>query len=133
MNKRNEAEDSDEGQAFYAGGSDRSGQQVLGPPKRKNFREQLTEMFRMAQENINIQDSINTPSTSAASNNWGQGIRLGMTDNDHSVVEAAKKDSEKKRIVVLKLWSEGFSIDDGELRSYDNPKNKEFLATVMRG
>ena len=27
---------------------------------------------------------------------------------------------------------EGFSIDDGELRSYDAPENKEFLATLMR-
>ncbi|KAL9912843.1 NSFL1 cofactor p47 [Glossina fuscipes fuscipes] len=126
--------DEEEGQAFYAGGSDRSGQQVLGPPKRKNFREQLTEMFRMAQENIANVEGSGAASTSSGAN-WGNtGIRLGMTNTDHSVVAPAKKDNaNKKPVVVLKLWSQGFSVDDGELRHYDNPQNKEFLETVMRG
>jgi len=39
----------------------------------------------------------------------------------------------KKPVVILKSWSQGFSIDDGELRMYDDPDNKEFLETVMRG
>ncbi|XP_011190644.1 NSFL1 cofactor p47 [Zeugodacus cucurbitae] len=136
MTKRTSNEE--EGQAFYAGGSERSGQQVLGPPKRKNFREQLTDMFRMAQEH-NTGESASTsagPSTSGAVQ-WGQGVRLGMTDTDHSVVATQQDDAnatgEKRPIVVLKLWSQGFSIDDGELRLYDDPENKEFLETVMRG
>ncbi|XP_037827818.1 NSFL1 cofactor p47 [Lucilia sericata] len=133
MSKRNSSNDDEEGQAFYAGGSDRSGQQVLGPPKRKNFREQLTDMFRMAQENSAGVDSAPAPSTSSGAS-WGQGIRLGMTDSDHSVVTPSSKEGDKtKPVVVLKLWSQGFSIDDGELRLYDDPQNKEFLETVMRG
>lgn len=134
MAKRSNDDNEEEGQAFYAGGSDRSGQQVLGPPKRKNFREQLTDMFRMAQENSAIHD-VNPAASTSTKANWGQGMRLGMTDSDHSVVGGAKKDDENKTkpIVVLKLWSQGFSIDDGELRLYDDPQNKEFLATVMRG
>uniref|UniRef100_A0A1A9X3S0 Uncharacterized protein n=1 Tax=Glossina brevipalpis TaxID=37001 RepID=A0A1A9X3S0_9MUSC len=132
MSNKASENDEEEGQAFYAGGSDRSGQQVLGPPKRKNFREQLTEMFRMAQENIaNVEGAASTSSGA----NWGNtGIRLGMTNTDHTVVAPAKKDNvNKKPVVVLKLWSQGFSVDDGELRHYDNPQNKEFLETVMRG
>uniref|UniRef100_A0A1L8EIS2 Protein tyrosine phosphatase shp1/cofactor for p97 atpase-mediated vesicle membrane fusion n=1 Tax=Haematobia irritans TaxID=7368 RepID=A0A1L8EIS2_HAEIR len=135
MSKRNSGNnDDEEGQAFYAGGSDRSGQQVLGPPKRKNFREQLTDMFRMAQESSANLENSPTPSTSSGVT-WGQGIRLGMTDNDHSVVTPSNKEGENKTkpVVVLKLWSQGFSIDDGELRLYDDPQNKEFLETVMRG
>lgn len=136
MSKRTSStnDDEEEGQAFYAGGSDRSGQQVLGPPKRKNFREQLTDMFRMAQEHSGSPDNASGPSTSSGAS-WGQGIRLGMTDSDHSVVTPASKDGEGKTkpVVVLKLWSQGFSIDDGELRLYDDPQNKEFLETVMRG
>ncbi|XP_053963804.1 NSFL1 cofactor p47 [Anastrepha ludens] len=132
MTKRSSNEE--EGQAFYAGGSERSGQQVLGPPKRKNFREQLTDMFRMAQEH-STGDAAG-PSTSGAVH-WGQGVRLGMTDTDHSVVASQQGEGtaveEKRPIVVLKLWSQGFSIDDGELRLYDDPENKEFLETVMRG
>lgn len=134
MTKRESKNDDGESQAFYAGGSDRSGQQVLGPPKRKNFVEQLTDMFRMAQENSGASDTAPAPSTSSGAS-WGQGIRLGQTDSDHSVVTPLNKDGEGKTkpVVVLKLWSQGFSIDDGELRLYDDPQNKEFLETVMRG
>ncbi|EDW01167.1 NSFL1 cofactor p47 [Drosophila grimshawi] len=129
----------DEHQAFYAGGSDRSGQQVLGPAKKKNFREQLTDMMRSAQEQ-NIAEVGAGPSTSGTGNPsggsvWGQGMRLGMTDNDHTAVGTNRTAqlSENKPVVVLKLWSQGFSIDGGELRHYDDPQNKEFLETVMRG
>ncbi|KAH8416183.1 hypothetical protein KR222_010108 [Zaprionus bogoriensis] len=128
----------EEHQAFYAGGSDRSGQQVLGPAKRKNFREQLTDMMRSAQEQ-NIAEVGVGPSTSgtanASGNVWGQGMRLGMTDNDHTAVgtNRSAQPAENKPVVVLKLWSQGFSIDGGELRHYDDPQNKEFLETVMRG
>ncbi|SPP75699.1 NSFL1 cofactor p47 [Drosophila guanche] len=133
-----EPSDDEEHQAFYAGGSDRSGQQVLGPPKRKNFREQLSDMMRSAQENAGDLG----PSTSGGSsggagsgNVWGQGMRLGMTDSDHTAVgiNRTAETSGNKPVVVLKLWSQGFSIDGGELRHYDDPENKEFLETVMRG
>jgi len=131
--------DDEDHQAFYAGGSDRSGQQVLGPAKRKNFREQLTDMMRSAQEQ-NIAEVGVGPSTSATANAsgsvWGQGMRLGMTDNDHTAVgvnRTGAQPAENKPVVVLKLWSQGFSIDGGELRLYDDPQNKEFLETVMRG
>ncbi|XP_067632519.1 NSFL1 cofactor p47 [Eurosta solidaginis] len=139
MSKRSPTEE--EGQAFYAGGSERSGQQVLGPPKRKNFREQLTDMFRMAHEHSTGESAGTStgPSTSSGAVHWGQGVRLGMTDTDHSIVTPQQRadgnnaKEEKKPVVVLKLWSQGFSIDDGELRLYDDPDNKEFLETVMRG
>ena len=35
---------------------------------------------------------------------------------------------------VLKLWKNGFTVDeDGPLRSYDDPQNKEFLASIQKG
>ncbi|KAE8598825.1 hypothetical protein XENTR_v10016955 [Xenopus tropicalis] len=40
----------------------------------------------------------------------------------------------KARIqILLKLWSNGFSLDDGELRSYSDPINAEFLESVKKG
>lgn len=33
----------------------------------------------------------------------------------------------------LKMWSNGFSVDDGPLRSFDDPENREFLASISRG
>ena len=34
---------------------------------------------------------------------------------------------------VLKLWKNGFNVDDGQLRSYEDEKNKEFLASIQKG
>lgn len=36
------------GQAFYAGGSERSGQQILGPSKNKNNDKNVTNVFEAA-------------------------------------------------------------------------------------
>ncbi|XP_075682330.1 UBX domain-containing protein 2B isoform X3 [Rhinoderma darwinii] len=35
--------------------------------------------------------------------------------------------------IVLKLWNNGFSLADGELRSYTDPVNAQFLESVKRG
>lgn len=35
--------------------------------------------------------------------------------------------------VTLKLWKEGFSVDDGAIREYADPANREFLDYVRRG
>lgn len=41
------SEEEEEGQAFYAGGSEHSGQQVLGPSKKKDF---VADMFKSVKE-----------------------------------------------------------------------------------
>lgn len=33
----------------------------------------------------------------------------------------------------LKMWRNGFSVDDGPLRTFDDPANREFLASISRG
>lgn len=38
------------GQAFYAGGSEQSGQQILGPPKRQDNDKKVTEVFEAARK-----------------------------------------------------------------------------------
>jgi hypothetical protein len=35
--------------------------------------------------------------------------------------------------VTLKLWKEGFSINNGAVREYADPANREFLESVRRG
>lgn len=35
--------------------------------------------------------------------------------------------------MVLKLWKTGFSLDDGELRNYNDPGNANFLEAIRRG
>ena len=38
------------GQAFYAGGSERSGQQIIGPPKPKDNDKKVTKIFEAARK-----------------------------------------------------------------------------------
>lgn len=43
-------DDEESGQAFYAGGSERSGQQVLGPPRKNPLKDYVSDIFKSAQE-----------------------------------------------------------------------------------
>ena len=45
---------------------------------------------------------------------------------------SAPKD-EKPREFALKMWQNGFSIDDGALRAYNDQENREFLSDVAAG
>lgn len=134
--ERSSSEDEEEGQAFYAGGSERSGQQVLGPPRRKpDGHDVVSEVFRLAQENgAEIVDQ-HLPSSSSSSLYAGMGYRLGMTPEDHTALPQTARASRPQSIepVVLKLWRQGFSINNGDLRQYEDPVNKEFLNSIKRG
>lgn len=35
--------------------------------------------------------------------------------------------------IILKLWRDGFSVNDGEIRSYTDPINREFLESIKKG
>uniref|UniRef100_A0A1B0GNQ1 Uncharacterized protein n=2 Tax=Phlebotomus papatasi TaxID=29031 RepID=A0A1B0GNQ1_PHLPP len=127
-------EDEEQGQAFYAGGSDRSGQQVLGPPKRNPIKDYVSEVFRSAQESGAEVVDPQTSQSSGPEIFSGTGYRLGMTNDDHMALPSGRP-SRPQNIepLVLKLWREGFSINDGNLRLYEDPANKEFMASMTRG
>ncbi|XP_015929380.1 NSFL1 cofactor p47 isoform X2 [Parasteatoda tepidariorum] len=54
-NLTNNAEEEEEGQAFYAGGSERSGQQVLGPGKRKSGNQIVEELFDAVKKEVPLE------------------------------------------------------------------------------
>ena len=85
--------------AFYVGGSERSGQQVIGPESNRN-RDFLSAMLEAGQSEESEEE-------------------------DGSLRE--------RREVVLRLWSEGFTVDEGQLREYSDPANSEFLEKIRRG
>jgi len=43
------------------------------------------------------------------------------------------KDGGDKSDVKVTLWANGFQVDDGELRSYDDPANKDFMKDLNEG
>ncbi|XP_043646294.1 NSFL1 cofactor p47 [Drosophila teissieri] len=70
---------------------------------------------------------------------WGHGNRLGSAHPINPPLRSATEDSDTEptddehTIVVLHLWSEGFSLDDGSLRLYALPENERFLRAILRG
>lgn len=80
------------------------------------------------------------PNSSSSSENsepnfGGTGYRLGQTDTDHVAVGSSKPAAKKKsecETVTVKVWRQGFSVDDGELRPYDEPQNRQFFECITR-
>ena len=56
------------GQAFYAGGSERSGQQIIGPPKRQDNDKKVTEVFEAARKQGATQAQEEKSTTSSTRN-----------------------------------------------------------------
>ncbi|XP_050538842.1 NSFL1 cofactor p47-like [Daktulosphaira vitifoliae] len=130
--------DEDEGQRFYAGGSITSGQQVIGPPR--NNADVMTDMFQAAQKYASSSSSGVTGNPSqdsgCSTSFFGTGYKLGQTDNDTEVIHSnssGKNACQPQEEVVLKMWKEGFTINDGELHSIEQQENREFLLLVARG
>lgn len=132
----------DEGQAFYAGGSERSGQQVLGPGKKADSKENFVlEVFKAAKRHgaqVLEPGSEGRPSGGGAT--WafqGTGHRLGDATSggggSETIAGAPAVNPRPAVSRVLKMWRDGFSIDDGPLHAYDDPSSREFLQAICRG
>lgn len=72
------------------------------------------------------------PSSSSRNAFCGTGYKLGQTDDDSVAVPGAKT-NETPVQVTLKLWRDGFSLNDGDLKEYTDPSNKDFLDSIRRG
>uniref|UniRef100_A0A0E9QQF7 SEP domain-containing protein n=1 Tax=Anguilla anguilla TaxID=7936 RepID=A0A0E9QQF7_ANGAN len=58
----------------------------------------------------------------------GGGYRLGAAPEEQSAYVAGERrpsDSSQDVHVVLKLWKSGFSLDNGDLRNYSDPKTND--------
>lgn len=125
--------DDEEQQAFYAGGSEHSGQQVLGPKKKD--RDVVASLFKSAKEHGAevLEGRGDSSKKKKAINFVGTGYKLGQTESDHQEIPAAQqKPEDKPRDVMLRMWKTGFTVDDGELRPYEDPGNAEFLQSIRR-
>lgn len=50
-----------------------------------------------------------------------------------SAVASKKTDDSSLFEITLKFWKNGFSVNDGPLRSYDDPKSQEILHHIKHG
>ncbi|KAM7327137.1 hypothetical protein ACRRTK_013504 [Alexandromys fortis] len=123
---------------FYAGGSERSGQQIVGPPRKKSPNELVDDLFKGAKEHgaVAVERVTKSPGETSKPRPFaGGGYRLGAAPEEESAYVAGerRRHSGQDVHVVLKLWKTGFSLDNGELRSYQDPSNAQFLESIRRG
>ena len=117
-----------------------SGQEVLGPS-----RDVASRFFEAAQragaEQMSPEEAeaLLKKSKGEGSSSLQTGtFRLGghgVPTEDISVSQsfsAQQKKSSGTVRVHLVLWADGFTIDDGPLRRFDDPENRSFLAALMQ-
>ncbi|KAM8810421.1 UBX domain-containing protein 2B [Eudromia elegans] len=123
--------DDKENQRFYSGDSEYRGLQISGASN--NPSKIVAELFKEAKEH----GAVPLDEASRASGDYnkaksfsGGGYRLGDSSQKRSeYIYGENQDVQ----ILLKLWRNGFSLDDGELRSYSDPINAQFLESVKRG
>ncbi|CAF0752598.1 unnamed protein product [Adineta ricciae] len=140
---QHEEEDSDEeGQAFYAGGSERSGQQIIGPAKPKNNDKNVTKIFESARKQGAMEadddDDQDGHSSRAKKEKAFGGVGYSLGDDStpsrtfgQPSAGATAAASNRSEQLPLRFYSNGFTIGDGELRKFD--ENKEFMDHIKRG
>ncbi|XP_012272313.1 NSFL1 cofactor p47 [Orussus abietinus] len=130
LQNRESSSDEEEGQAFYAGGSEHSGQQMLGPGKKKDI---ISDMFKSCQSQA-VSVEHKTGGQQRPNTFVGTGYKLGQTSSDTEVVSASPSGQQSNSgLITLKLWRDGFTINDREIRPYNDPVNDEFLSAIKRG
>jgi len=131
-----DSDDSDEegGKQHYAGGSTTSGTAIIGPGGKK--KDIVGKLFKRAREAGAEEVRGGEPGSSSGAKAFQTGgFKLGSDEAPSQFVgkAGAGKKTAEPRTFVLRMWQEGFSLDDGDLRKYDDPANREFLAGIMRG
>lgn len=135
----------EDGEAYYAGGSERSGQQIIGPSRKADSKDNfVAEMFKAAKRNGAqvIEPGVNDGAcrSPSAGGSWssGSGHRLGgATTGGESgapaVPPVASAQSQASVSRVIKMWEDGFSIDEGPLHAYDSASSQQFLQAIRQG
>ena len=131
---KDDDDNEEEGQRFYAGGSEHSGELIVGPKSKSNLAI-ASNLFKQAKTHgAEVVDEEESPKPGSSRSAFsGSGYRLGDSSMpSESVVNPTNQKPEPDR-VVLRLWSNGFTVGDGELRSFQDPENREFLGSIAKG
>lgn len=132
--RSNNDDDDDEDQLYYAGGSQGSGQQIMGNDRRGDV---AGEVFKHLKQMVSVGDiELAGPSKESgrASKFSGPGYRLGQTPDDTKVIGGtSSQNSDERPEIHLRLWRNGFTVGDEPLRPYSNPENREAIDMLLRG
>ncbi|RYP38003.1 hypothetical protein DL767_002731 [Monosporascus sp. MG133] len=128
----------------YAGG-EKSGLAVQDPSQRSDPKKLLNDILAKARSNAQRPDATSPgPASAGPSSFRGSGQTLGGEGTPSRVIpdpsappagSASRSRSQNEEVQerTLHLWQDGFSIDDGELRRFDDPANADDLRMIQQG
>ncbi|KAG6420416.1 hypothetical protein SASPL_116943 [Salvia splendens] len=127
-NPTNEESDSDpdfDPQEYYTGG-EKSGMLVRGPPKPND----VDAIFNQARQSGGVEAAAEHILPSSSSRSFAGTGRLLSGE----VSSATPEPSLPQTVVThnITFWRNGFTIDDGPLRRFDDPANASFLESIAK-
>ncbi|KAI1764610.1 SEP-domain-containing protein [Hypoxylon sp. FL1150] len=134
-------DDDDDHRDTYAGG-EKSGLALQDPNQRADPRRIINDLLAKAKKNAQRpEESPAEPSGSASFRGSGQtlggeGTASRIIPDPHAAPASSSRPAAQGSEVqsrTLHLWRDGFSIDDGELRRFDDPENAEALQMIQQG
>ncbi|KAK3685252.1 hypothetical protein B0T22DRAFT_517230 [Podospora appendiculata] len=139
-----EDDDEDERRAprdLFAGG-EKSGLAVQDPndPRSSDPRKLINDIVAKAKANSRRAENEPAESDPSRSTFHGSGQTLGgdgvesrtIPDPRGAAIPTAAAESPAQER-ILHIWTDGFSIDDGELRRFDDPDNQAALQMIRQG
>ncbi|KAI1640665.1 hypothetical protein F4809DRAFT_589698 [Biscogniauxia mediterranea] len=139
-----EDDDDDAHRDTYAGG-EKSGLAVQDPNQRADPKRIINDLLAKAKSNAQRPESSAPAGPSSSAYFRGAGQTLGGEGTPSRTIpdprgpssgsgsSRAPPQSEQIQERTLHLWRDGFSIDDGELRRFDDPENADALRMIQQG
>ncbi|XP_053314971.1 UBX domain-containing protein 2A [Spea bombifrons] len=85
-------------------------------------------------------EAMKSHESASRSGGWGSRKRCDSFVNslfeeaeDAGVLNASPDDMETQADIVIKMWKNGFTIDDGQLRDYSDSDNRQFMDSMRKG
>ncbi|KAI1173480.1 hypothetical protein F4777DRAFT_557886 [Nemania sp. FL0916] len=123
----------------YAGG-EKSGLAVQDPNQPADPRRLVNDLLNKAKSNARRPEPAMPAGPSSSSSFQGSGQTLGgegtesrVVPNPHAPLGPPRPVNAEPQSRSLHLWTDGFSVDDGELHRYDDPANAEDLRMIRSG
>ncbi|KAM4066550.1 SEP domain-containing protein [Hirsutella rhossiliensis] len=128
----------DDGRGNLFAGGEKSGLAVQDPQKEGGSKGIINDILAKARaSNASRPDTASDAGPSRLSRFRGTGMTLGGEGVESRAIPdplgLARPASSQPQERVLHIWQDGFSIDDGELRRFDDPANQADLQMIRSG
>ncbi|PTB69360.1 SEP-domain-containing protein [Trichoderma citrinoviride] len=131
-----EDDEDDDGRGNLFAGGEKSGLAVQDPRQEGGSRKIISDILAKAKANSRQSDPSAEAGPSRPTHFRGTGVTLGGDGVESRSIpdpRGAERPSGPPVERVLHIWQDGFSIDDGELRRFDDPSNEADLQLIRSG